>query len=231
MGYVRQFIKRQPPAAKSMAVYMYVVARDFGFAPNPFHGYCTLATCKPVIRRVAREGDWVIGMGGGQLDAVGRCIFAMQVSETLSFDDYWISPRFRDKRPVRNGSRRMMLGDNIYSRGPDNVWGQLNSHHSQPDGTPDPDNIRNDTSTNRVLISDRFYYFGDEAPEVPPEILRAIGYRNIRGHRVFKNDECQQLLDWLHASYPDQSNQVLSDPFQFKKSGARYSVRDDKVIV
>ncbi len=29
--------------------------RDYGFAPNPFHGICTLATCKPVIRRVARR--------------------------------------------------------------------------------------------------------------------------------------------------------------------------------
>lgn len=27
--------------------YSYVVARDFGFAPNPFNGFLTLATCKP----------------------------------------------------------------------------------------------------------------------------------------------------------------------------------------
>ena len=32
-------------------VYMYVVDRDFGFAPNPFHGVRTLATCKPPIRK------------------------------------------------------------------------------------------------------------------------------------------------------------------------------------
>lgn len=44
-----------------LKLYSYVVARDFGFAPNPFHGYCTLATCKPDIRATASVGDWVIG--------------------------------------------------------------------------------------------------------------------------------------------------------------------------
>ena len=37
-----------------MKLFSYVVARDFAFAPNPFHGYCTLATCKPIIRRVTQ---------------------------------------------------------------------------------------------------------------------------------------------------------------------------------
>ena len=46
-----------------MTIYSYVVARDYGFAPNPFYGCCTLATCKPIIRRMAQVGDWVIGTG------------------------------------------------------------------------------------------------------------------------------------------------------------------------
>jgi hypothetical protein len=48
-------------------VYVYVVDRDFGFAPNPFYGVLTLATCKPRIRSVASMGDWVIGVGGARL--------------------------------------------------------------------------------------------------------------------------------------------------------------------
>ena len=67
-------------------VYIYVVARDFGFAPNPFHGFCTLATCKPRIRRKAEVGDWVIGMGGDRLNATGRCIYAMRVSAKVNFN-------------------------------------------------------------------------------------------------------------------------------------------------
>src|SRR5262249_167212 len=94
--------------------YIYVVDRDFGFAPNPFHGVFTLGTCKPTIRRVANVGDWIIGMGGGRLRATGRCIFAMNVSEKLTFEEYWSDPRFQDKKPVRNGSKKMLVGDNIY---------------------------------------------------------------------------------------------------------------------
>src|SRR4051812_44625037 len=95
-------------------VYMYVVDRDFGFAPNPFHGYCTLATCKPGIRARARVGDWIIGIGGGRLGATGRCIFAMQISAKITFNEYWLNPIYLAKKPVRNGSRKMMVGDNIY---------------------------------------------------------------------------------------------------------------------
>lgn len=39
-----------------MIVYEYVMTSDSGFAPNPFHGTCTLACCKPKIRKgVANE--------------------------------------------------------------------------------------------------------------------------------------------------------------------------------
>ena len=38
-----------------MTLYSYTVAADTGFAPNPFHGFCTLACCKPGIRRTAQE--------------------------------------------------------------------------------------------------------------------------------------------------------------------------------
>jgi len=78
---------------------MYVVDRDFGFAPNPFHGVCTLATCKPPIRKGAGVGDWVIGMGGSRLDATGRCIYALEVTKSVTFNEYWTRREFRDKRP------------------------------------------------------------------------------------------------------------------------------------
>src|SRR5579871_6946909 len=119
------------------SVFMYVVDRDFGFAPNPFHGMCTLATCKPRIRKHAQIGDWVIGMGGRRLKLMGRCVFAMKVTQALSFNEYWEDHSFLDKRPVRNGSRAMMVGDNIYHRnGNEEGWIQLDSHHSLPDGSP-----------------------------------------------------------------------------------------------
>ncbi len=46
-----------------MYIYSYVLRYDDGVAPNPFFGFCTLAVCKPVIRRKAQVGDWIIGTG------------------------------------------------------------------------------------------------------------------------------------------------------------------------
>ena len=165
------------------------------------------------------------------MKATGQCIFAMRVSETLSFDEYWLDPRFRDKRPVRNGSRAMMLGDNIYHRDNQNEpWAQENSHHSRPDGTPDQSNIDTDTRTNRVLISDHFVYFGKEAPEVPDGVLDAMGYTNGRNHRVFSFDEARDLLRWFDKVSENQIGAVVGDPFQFRDSNARYSAGSNKII-
>ena len=81
-----------------MKLFSYVVARDFGFAPNPFYGFCTLCTCKPIIRRVASVGDWIVGTGSKA--CVGRqnqVVFAMRVTETLTLDEYWAAPRFYEQ--------------------------------------------------------------------------------------------------------------------------------------
>lgn len=212
-------------------VYLYVVARDFGFAPNPFHGYCTLATCKPRIRSAARVGDWVFGMGGSRLSATGRCVFAMRVTEKVTFDAYWNNPGFIDKRPVRNGSRKMMVGDNIYHI--DLVtgdWVQADSHHSNTDGSANLSNLATDTRADAVLISREFFYFGRLAPSVPDGILNDIGYKNRRNHRVFEEAACGVLIEWLGGSFGHSKNQVLADPFDFGRSQMRYSVADDRII-
>lgn len=211
-------------------VYIYVVDRDFGFAPNPFHGYCTLATCKPMIRKKADLGDWIIGMGGARLKATGHCIFAMRVTEKFTFNDYWYNLRFFDKRPVRNGSQKMMVGDNIYHFDTDaDEWKQADSHHSNADGSTNLHNLSRDTKSNNVLISHYFFYFGTEAPFVPQHLLEGIGYKNSRAHRVFNYANASGLIDWLERSFSKSLNQVVGDPFDFDESQKRYSARDNKV--
>ena len=42
-----------------MRLFAYKMTHDTGFAPNPFWGCLTLATCKPKIRESKRPGDWV----------------------------------------------------------------------------------------------------------------------------------------------------------------------------
>lgn len=209
---------------------MYVVDRDFGFAPNPFHGYCTLATCKPVIRKKADVGNWVIGMGGARLKATGRCVFAMRVTEKFTFNEYWSSPRFLDKRPVRNGSQKMMVGDNIYYFDEAaSEWHQADSHHSKPDGTVDQHNLVRDTRADSVLISQHFFYFGREAPVVPKALLTAIGYKNRRAHWVFEYEQARRLVEWVQNSFRRALNQVSGDPFNFDESQKRYSAGTNRV--
>jgi hypothetical protein len=207
---------------------MYVVDRDFGFAPNPFHNLCTLATCKPITRRVAKEGDWIIGMGGSRLNATGRCIFAMRVSQTITFDEYWSNPLYRDKKPVRNGSKKMMVGDNIYHLVAGN-WQQLNSHHSYPDGSPNSHNVKNDTQTNAVLVSEYFFYFGAAAIEIPPGTLLGMNYKNGRNHRVYNLADAQPLISYIEANFTP--NKLVGDPFDFEAASSRYSAGDNKVTV
>ena len=211
-------------------VYIYVVARDFGFAPNPFHGFCTLATCKPRIRRKAEMGDWVIGMGGDRLNATGKCIYAMRVSAKVNFNEYWTNPAYMDKKPVRNGSRKMMVGDNIYYiESANQKWQQADSHHSNTDGSINIHNLENDTQTDKVLISDHFLFFGTEAPVVPKSLLEAIGYENRRNYRVFEYSVCDALIKWLQTTFIKSFNTVVADPFDFSSSEKRFSVNGNKI--
>ena len=206
--------------------FIYVVDRDFGFAPNPFHGFCTLATCKPRIRSVAAVGDWIVGMGGGRLRATGKCIFSMRVTKKVSFDDYWNSPEFRDKRPIRNGSMRMLVGDNIYHREAD-AWHQEDSHHSNEDGSANLRNLQADTRADAALVSSHFYYFGGASPSVPAQILADLGYENRRSHRTYDEARFHPFVEWLRR-YP--LNQVIADPSDFSSASSRYTGIASRII-
>jgi hypothetical protein len=207
-------------------VYMYVVDRDFGFAPNPFHNICTLATCKPDLRRVAKKEDWVIGMGGGRLNATGQCVFAMKVSDSITFDEYWNNPLYKDKKPAPNGSKKMIVGDNIYHQD-DNGWQQANSHHSNPDGSPNLHNIKKDTRANAVLISNHFFYFGEAAVEIPAELLNSIGYSNKIGHWKFSQKQATPLILFFEKNY--KINIVYGDPFDFGAASSKYSAENNRL--
>jgi hypothetical protein len=181
-------------------LYSYVVARDFGFAPNPFYGFCTLATCKPDIRRTAQIGDWVVGTGSKGKGRGGHLVFAMRVTEAMSFDEYWADPRFASKQPSLHGSLKRAFGDNIYHRRLDE-WSQANSHHSMHDGTANPENVEHDTRTDRVLISDHFGYWGGGGPEVAAEFRDWEGVDvclGRQGHRCnFPAELVAQFIQWL----------------------------------
>lgn len=154
-----------------MRLYSYVVRYDIGFAPNPFHGVCTLATCKPKIRKGATPGDWIVGVGSRLRQTEGRLVYAMEVGEKLTFDQYWTDRRFQRKRPDRRGSLKYRYGDNVYHHSASGSWLQEDCRHSLPDGRPNPDHIKRDTSADAVLVASWFTYWGGRGPLIP-ETLR-----------------------------------------------------------
>lgn len=212
-------------------LYAYAITRDFGFAPNPFHGICTLATCKPRIRKSASVGDWVLGVGGRGLGEVYRkCIFLMKVTEKTNFQGYWNDPRFRLKKAVRNGSSVQMVGDNIYHKDPAGAWIQEDSHHSNEDGTYNLNNLKRDTGlTDSVLISNIFFYFGSKAPEIE---LDLIGYGRIRDYlrkEITTGSAAQLLIEKINKKYRSELNLIISDPCQFDIAEKRVDQKTGKL--
>ena len=185
-----------------MRLYSYVVARDYGFAPNPFLGICTLATCKPEIRRCADVGDWIVGTGSRKNGAVGRVVYVMRVADVMAFQEYWTRAEYRRKRPNLRGSRKQAYGDNIYHRDDDGQWQQENSHHSYADGRPNAQNIGHDTRVDRVLVGHEFAYWGGSGPTLPGD-FRAYGSVDIcavRGHKcIFPEPLIVDFVDWYRS--------------------------------
>jgi sarcosine oxidase delta subunit len=183
-----------------MRLFSYVVARDYGFAPNPFFGFCTLATCKPKIRDAASLGDWIVGTGSCAYGLEGRLVYAMRVTEVLTFDQYWRDSRFLEKRPNLRGSVKQAFGDNIYHQARNGRWLQENSHHSHANGCPNLSNVEHDTQTDRILLSDDFVYFGRSGPIIPLSLRNANGADICakRGHKCnFGGSLVTAFVTWL----------------------------------
>jgi hypothetical protein len=183
-----------------------VVAYDSGFAPNPFYGFCTLATCKPDIRRAAQIGDWIVGTGSAdkKRNRGAILVHAMKVAEAIDFRTYWNDPRFLNKRPQRCGSRKQSCGDNIYHRSADDTeWLQLDSFHSDNNGQRRMEHVRRDTGTDRVLIALDYYYFGGEGPVIPAQFRDPTRYdlcRKVRNRPRLQDDQwIVEFEAWLRT--------------------------------
>lgn len=193
-----------------MNYYSYIVARDYGFAPNPFGEHCTLATCKPRIRKGAQVDDWIFGLSSKSFRH--RLVFAMKVSQKITFNEYWKSPEFQYKKPILNGSLKQMYGDNIYYFDEKNKkWHQENSHHSLDNGEINKLNLNRDTKGKYVLIANDFFYFGRDMIEIPKgikdELVIGIGFKKIN------EEKAKELINFLNANY---HHGIYGEPVSFE---------------
>lgn len=138
-------------------LFTYKVKHDGGTAPNPFGGICTLAICKPAIRRVAKSGDVIVGFGcKSNGDSEYRIIYCMIVKETIPWPQYIAEAntgRFRS-----NG--RVPRSENDFG---DCIWKHTNGKH-EPHASSSYhglDDYERDVSDGvNVLVSTDFWYFG-----------------------------------------------------------------------
>jgi hypothetical protein len=202
-----------------MAIWTYVLTRDFGFAPNPFHAICSLATCKPGIRYGAKIDDWVLGFGSSKKGSsvAGKLIYAMKVQKKLTFDEYWSDEAYYKKRPVMNGSLMQKYGDNIYHHIGE-VWMQENSHHTNKDGSINNKNLNRDTKRDAVLLTQDYWYWGRDAVVLPDSLkdLIKIGRGNKKNTDV---NLANALSDWLRTM---PENGLIGYPAKFGGEFQRY---------
>ncbi|MBL7839644.1 MAG: hypothetical protein JNJ75_05860 [Cyclobacteriaceae bacterium] len=192
-----------------MRLFSYCIPTDDGAAPNPYWGVCTLAICKPVIRRVAEEGDWIVGVGSKNVngkDYSGKLVYAMRVSNKMTLREYDIHCQMvlKEKIPdVINNDYRRQVGDCIYE------YENKGYEHRLRDSVHGPKNVDKDLRGVNVLMADQFYYFGNKAVELPPQFL--ILARQNQGHQSTRNQFIKSdFVQWLQKTY--EANKLYGEP-------------------
>lgn len=196
-------------------LFSYVVRWDAGSAPNPFWGVCTLAICKPQIRRSARAGDWVIGFasGGAPLSRAGnRIVYAMRVTESMPWPVYDALCRSRLERKIPDMTSpdlRLQRGDCQYDCRTDPP--------TQRPGVHGPD-ARGKDLGGPVLLSEHFRYYGANARLLPAS-LREIAPHG-RGFRSRRNAPfVDRFVAWFER-LADPLNEPLGRPIGWPPAAA-----------
>lgn len=165
-----------------MNIYSYCVRYDSGAAPNPFYDLCTLAICKPGIRKFAKVNDWILGHGSVERGSANKVIYIMQVQAVMDFIQYdWFCRNFLPNKipDVLSRTYERRVGDCIYD-----------ASLKQRESVHDKGNRKNDLSGKYVLLSRNFIYFGRSGPILPSKLQPML--HNSQG---FKKQKNSQLID------------------------------------
>jgi hypothetical protein len=183
-------------------LYAYKMTNDNGFAPNPYAGCLTLATCKPALRKTKKVGDWMAGFTGLSMGAAPgqeRLVYLARISRKLALEDYY--EQYPQKRPGNCPN-----ADNIYRRDGNGSWQQLeNPFHGA-------EKLAEDVAGKYVLVADEFYYFGRQALEIPEGVRPAIPARQHPQGFLTQGQAAEEFIAWVkttaQARYPGQSGRL-----------------------
>jgi len=198
------------------------MTHDTGFAPNPFHGVLTLATCKPGIRRTKGVGDWIAGFSSkallrnaahyGVFIPSYALIYLGRVSEVIPIAEYFRDERFSSKIPsTKEGHAIASVGDNSYRPlvpepnpyHPED-YQQLESEHGEEDK-------KHDLGGENVLVFDTFYYLGREGSPLEPDIhINRPVKQTSAGVETTDKHQIQSLIEWVNQKYGKEGR--IGDP-------------------
>ncbi len=187
-------------------LYTYCIPYDDGAAPNPYWGTCTLVICKPVIRRTAQIGDWIVVTGSKNARVLGdisnKIVYAMKVTDKLpmkKYDEHCKNVLTEKIPDMHSDDFRRWEGDCIYD------FSKSDKNPSQRNGVHNEDNIDTDLGGEFALLSDHYYYFGSEPVDMPDEFKEII--HNQQGHKSNANDKYkEQFVNWLEIEHKDKLN-------------------------
>lgn len=194
-----------------MKLSAYVITFDSGFAPNPFGRYCTLACCKPTIRRKAEPGDIIIASTSSNSERAGCLVYAMRVKEVIQYQKYWHDSRFASRKPTKKTavSKR---GDNIWHQDASGRW------HVCPEACHNESHSDRDISGVNSLVATEFFYFGRDAIPIPSRFAgiqaETQGHKNTRDLRTIN-----RFWAWLSKIAPKQGR--IGYPSHYRDNDCR----------
>lgn len=177
-----------------MRLCSYTMVHDYGFAPNPFWGFCTLGVCTPNHQGIKlAKGDWILG--NSDVKSRNLLIYAMCVSESLNFDAYFHDQRFKKKKPRFDRGWKEASGDNIYYRGTSGRFRQIQTQYHA-----DKQIRKKDEKHPTVFIAKEFYYFGRSMFRLPAKFqpLMRVG----KGCRCNHDPKLvEEFIAWLRNNF------------------------------
>ena len=160
----------------------------------------------------ALPGDWIAAVAAVSSEIgshKNRLIFAMRISEKITMSEYDETTRSQLKVKVANRHSSdpvKRVGDSIFDfkYSPPQPRPSMHSHS--------PKNLDKDLRGGYALLSDHFYYFGDQAIELPAA-LSAI-FPQSQGHRSEANDPyVDEFVNWIE-NIGFKLNQLIGQPIQ-----------------
>lgn len=178
-------MERLTKQTENPSLYSYIVSYDHGNAPNPDFNICTLAICKPVIRRCAKVGDIVLGLSPKRMG--NHIVYCMVIDEIVEWQDYYQRCKNSTDLNHRIPTDKSHNGDCIWIHQENGEYALLESKSGHDESCKHRDLY----SGKRVLIGRKYWYFGSDHPthyiQLPNSYLIAG-----RGHRKITE---QQLID------------------------------------